>query len=306
MNDDATIRSALEAWQLAGPIRITPLLGGINSYTWHVHCATGQFVAKLVQNNSTFDAGLTVAEYLERAGLRAGGPVRTSAGSLTVSVGDRVLALLRFARGEPIEPTQPGDLRIWGETMAQFHTLLLQAPAVPAGLPRWPWTWLGPTVEHLGIEPWIRPAVERALAEACELEATRPLTLGIVHGDGATVLVDRATGERAVIDWGASMWGPLLYDIGSACWLFRFQGRRGPREFAPFLEAYQSRGLLAEDELATLDVFVRLRCAVQALYFSWRVANDIRTGIADPAENQRGLEDARIAWEQLNQLEDLR
>jgi hypothetical protein len=36
---------------------------------------------------------------------------------------------------------------------------------------------------------------------------------------------------------------------------------------------------------------------VQAFYFFWRIANDVRTGIADAAENQAGLDDARITWE---------
>jgi hypothetical protein len=36
--------------------------------------------------------------------------------------------------------------------------------------------------------------------------------------------------------------------------------------------------------------------SVQAAYFAWRCANDIRTGIADPAENRKGLADAHQAF----------
>jgi Ser/Thr protein kinase RdoA (MazF antagonist) len=136
------------------------------------------------------------------------------------------------------------------------------------------------------------------------LAAARSLTLGIVHGDGASVLVDAASGQRAVIDWDAAMWGPLLYDVASARWFFQFRDGGDPADFAPFLEAYRERAPMSTDELGALDVFVRLRCAVQAFYFAWRIADDVRTGLADPAENRRGLDDAYRAWLQIERFEN--
>ncbi|HEY3228676.1 MAG TPA: hypothetical protein VGJ87_05600, partial [Roseiflexaceae bacterium] len=81
---------------------------------------------------------------------------------------------------------------------------------------------------------------------------------------------------------------------------FQFKDRHDPSDFAPFLEAYQRRAPLPAEELGALDIFVRLRCAVQAFYFAWRIAEDIRIGLADPVENWRGLDDAHKAWEQLD------
>jgi homoserine kinase type II len=293
----ALVALALEAWQLAGPLRIDPLAGGINSHTWRVQCTSELFVAKLAADSTTFEAGLLVAEYLEQAGFQAGGPIRTRAGALSVPAGGQRLALLRFVHGEEIDSTQAGDLRIWGATIGRFHRLLRGMPEIPAELPRWPWTWLDPAAEHLGIESWICPAVEQSLAELRQLESAFPLTLGVVHGDGAYPLVDRDTGATAVIDWGAAMWGPLLYDLGSAYWFFQFGQADAAQAFAPFLEAYQQQCPLPAEELAAVDVFARMRCAVQGFYFSWRVANDIRTGQADAAAvNLEGLEDARRTW----------
>jgi Ser/Thr protein kinase RdoA (MazF antagonist) len=299
VNDEAALQSALAAWQLHAPVTIERLLGGFNSRTWRVFCDSGDFVAKLVPHTATFEAGLIVAEHLERAGFCAGGPLRTRNGALTVRLADESLALLRFVRGESINPACPDDLRIWGETMAQIHILQQQVTSIPDGLPRWPWAWLDPTAAYLGTEPWIRPMIERALEDVRAVETTRPLTIGIVHGDGASVLVDAPSNRRAVIDWGAAMWGPLLYDVASARWFFEFRDGAEPADFAPFLEAYRNRAPLPADELDALDVFVRLRCAVQAFYFSWRVANDIRMGLKDPSENQRGLDNARRSWELL-------
>jgi Ser/Thr protein kinase RdoA (MazF antagonist) len=299
MNNQKSLLAALGAWRLPDPLRIEPLEGGINSHTWRVDAAGISFVAKLVGDGTTFEAGLHVAEYLGQAGFQAGGPIRTRAGMLTVPFGDQTLALLRFVHGERIDEKQPQDLWIWGATMGQFHTLLRHMPEIPNGLPRWPWLWFDPTAEHVRIESWIGPAMEQSLEEIRQLERMQQLTLGVVHGDGADPLVDRATGAAAVIDWGAAMWGPLLYDIGSAYWYFQFEKANAKQAFAPFLEAYRLHCALPTEELAAIDVFVRMRCAVQGFYFSWRIANDIRTGLADPAENQQGLDDARHTWEQM-------
>lgn len=284
------------------PLSIEPLEGGINSHTWLVHSAAEQYVAKLASDRATFEPGLLVAEYLDQAGFQAGGPLRTRAGALITPVGDQALALLRFAPGESIDSTHVEDLRIWGAAMGQFHALLQHMPGIPAGLQRWPWAWLDPAAEHVQLESWIRPAIELSLAEIHRLESTRSLTLGIVHGDGAFPLVDRATGALAVIDWGAAMWGPLLYDIGSAYWFFQFGHADAIQAFEPFLNAYRQHGPLPADELAAFDAFARMRCAVQGFYFSWRIANDISTGLTDAAENQQGLDDARMTWEQMATL----
>ena len=200
LGDETTLQSALGAWQLDEPVTIERLLGGFNSRTWRVSCGKGDFVAKLVPHSATFEAGLIVAEHLERAGFRAGGPLRTGSGALTVRLGAESLALLRFVRGEALDTARADDLRIWGETMAQMHLLQQQVPCIPEGLPRWPWAWLNPTEAHLGIEPWIRPAIERSLEDVRALESARQLTIGIVHGDGAPVLVEDPTGSKYTVD----------------------------------------------------------------------------------------------------------
>ena len=299
VDHESAVEAALTAWNLPAPVTLAPLLGGFNSRTWRVSGDGGDFVAKLAPTSATFEAGLAVAEQLEEAGFQTGAPLRTCDGALTVRLAGESLALLRLVHGEQLDVSKPADLRIWGETMAQVHIVQQQVTSIPNGLPRWPWTWLDPAAAYLDIEPWVRPMIERARKEASQLEVARSLTLGIVHGDGASVLVDRASGQRAVIDWGAAMWGPLLYDVASARWFFQFRDGGILADFAPFLEAYRERAPMSADELDGLDTFVRLRCAVQAFYFAWRIADDVRIGLADPVENRRGLDDAYRAWQEL-------
>jgi hypothetical protein len=85
------------------------------------------------------------------------------------------------------------------------------------------------------------------------------------------------------------MRGPVLYDVASAV---MYVG--GPGLVVP---AYlQERPELRDEIEAGLDAFLQVRYAVQAGYFAWRCSNDVRTGIADPAENRKGLDDARRSF----------
>jgi hypothetical protein len=52
---------------------------------------------------------------------------------------------------------------------------------------------------------------------------------------------------------------------------------------------------LPPSELELLPTFLAMRWAVQASYFSARIAADDLTGLSDRAENEKGLADARRA-----------
>jgi homoserine kinase type II len=53
-------------------------------------------------------------------------------------------------------------------------------------------------------------------------------------------------------------------------------------------------GVTQFDEYLDLEEWIRP--AVQGGYFAWRCSTDVRTGITDPAENRKGLADARRAF----------
>ena len=67
----------------------------------------------------------------------------------------------------------------------------------------------------------------------------------------------------------------------------------GPDRATAFLTTYRTHGPLGADELQLLDAFRRLRWVVQAAYFAWRLAGRDLTGVADQADNDKGLNDAR-------------
>jgi Ser/Thr protein kinase RdoA (MazF antagonist) len=106
------------------------------------------------------------------------------------------------------------------------------------------------------------------------------------------VIVDPATGQTSVIDWGAAMWGPLLYDVASAYWFSVVEPGLDAPAFDPFVTAYRDAGVIGDHEWRSLPAFVRLRAAVQAFYFAWRCDNDVLVGHSRE-QNQAKLGDAR-------------
>jgi hypothetical protein len=65
----------------------------------------------------------------------------------------------------------------------------------------------------------------------------------------------------------------------------------GTDAFPALLDGYRD---VADVDMTELDLFVRFRWCAQAAGFSYRIANDVMTGIDDRSENETGLSDARI------------
>jgi homoserine kinase type II len=173
-----------------------------------------------------------------------------------------------------------------GETLARVHRELRGVE--PASAARF--HGIDVAAGHLAVRPWVRPAVAAAVRA---LDALDPATLiwGLLHTDPAPEAFRQAPGSRVcgVIDWSVAMSGPLLYDLASAV---MYVGGAGAA--APLIEAYLATAPVPAAEIHRgLATMVRFRWAVQADYFARRVADGDLTGITGPADNERGLADAR-------------
>ena len=265
--DTEAVRSVVERqWRLPGA-EVTEHHGGMNSATWFVSRGDERWVAKAVPvEPARFAAALRVATAVERAGIPAGAPARPIA-----TIGDASIALLTFVPGRPLTAA---DHETIGATLAAAHRAL-RGVTVP-GEERF--HWVDPAAAHLGVRGWIRPAV----ADAVSALGTG-WTTGLLHADPSPEAFRRA-GLTGLIDWGdGALRGPLLYDLASAVMY------AGPAVVEPYL----SGGVLTAAEVeAGLPRLLRFRYAVQADYFARRIVADDRTGIADPAENEKGLADA--------------
>ncbi len=265
-----------EHWGLAGA-DVRPHHGGMNSATWFVTTDGGRYVAKAVTGSPLwFRGGIAVADALAARGFPSGAPVRTTGGALTVPGEDGELAVLTLVPGAPLTAD---DQQAIGGTLARVHHLLRDVRvAGEVGM-----DWVDPATAHLGLRPWLREAVAGAVRD---LAAAGPLTTGLLHADPAP---EAFIGAGGLIDWGVAMRGPLLYDVASA---LMYLGEDGPA----FLSAYRAGGTVPDAELRdALPVLLRFRYAVQADYFARRIATGDMTGIADDADNEQGLEDARRA-----------
>jgi homoserine kinase type II len=193
------------------------------------------------------------------------------------------LALLSWVGGSPLDVA---DQRLIGSTLARVHAIL--AGASIDGVAHF--HWVDPGADHLSLRPWIRPAVAAAVAALDQLTPAS-LSRGLLHTDPAPDAFrwDATSGACGLIDWSTAMHGPLLYDLASAV---MYVG--GPDQAAVLVDAYLEAGVIAPAEVErALATMLRFRWAVQADYFARRIVTGDLTGIAGPAENEKGLEDAR-------------
>jgi len=273
----------------------TPLAGAMNSSAWLVELSEPRrrCVAKAVPEpiRRQFEAGLAVAERLAALGTSSGAPIRTADGALSARSDGAVVALLEFVPGRTLVADDPLDQQWWGNALGAAHQRL--AGFDHPDLARF--HWIRTDAAHLAVEEWIRPAVADAVAAMAKLSVTDQLSYGAMHGDPSTdsFRLDVDTGGLGIIDWGAAFTGPLVYDIASAV---MYAG--GLDRAADLVDGYMAAAPVSRDEIeAALPTLLRFRYAVQADYFAHRIWVDDRTGIDDPAENHKGLRDARTGLE---------
>jgi Ser/Thr protein kinase RdoA (MazF antagonist) len=255
------------------------LTGGMNSAVWLAWVGGERVVLKALElDDAAFEPGLELAVRLDDAGVPTGRPQASKRGRLVERVDGRQVAVLEFVDGDELRPSDQAAI---GEVLGRVHSA---APVESGETADW-LRFLMPFEESLDLEPWIRPAVEGAVADAVALGS---VSWAWLHGDPAAEAFRRQPdGRIGLIDWGAAMRGPILYDVASAV---MYNGDR-------VVPAYLSQRPDLATELARgLPTFLRVRFAVQAGYFAWRITNNILTGISGPADNQKGLNDARRSF----------
>ena len=288
MIDEEAVRASLAyEWGL-GNAEVVAHHGGMGSATWFVSLGERLWVAKAVAQalRRQFVGGLRVAAALEGAGIPSGAPVPTSDGRLVADVDGQAIALLAWVAGDELTGTSADEQRTIGRTLGRVHRALHGVTV--AAVQRF--HWVRPEASHLALRPWIRPAVRPAVAALDELDHSK-LTWGLLHADPAPehFRFERSSGQCGVIDWSVALKGPLLYDLASAA---MYVG--GLEQADHLVRAYLDQAVVAETEVErALPVLLRFRWAVQADYFARRIVERDLTGIDGPADNEKGLEDAR-------------
>jgi Ser/Thr protein kinase RdoA (MazF antagonist) len=255
---------------------------------WLVEHGDGQrLIVKAARDGSQLGSGLIVAQEVEKRGIPSGVAQPAVGGTLTVPVDGREVAVLAYVPGRPLDPSSQQDAELWGTTLGRLHRVLVGVEA-PEGTDRWPWSW--PDADHdcLAELPDVRAAVKEAVSEARRAATRDVLTLGMLHSDpGPTNFRVDGAGAVGVIDWDQATWGPLLYDV--AAMLAFHEWLDGNMHSDTILDHYRSASPVAAQELELVDVFVRLRWAVSAWWFAWRIAQDDLLGMNSPADNHDGL-----------------
>ncbi|GAB2886339.1 hypothetical protein GCM10022245_22160 [Streptomyces mayteni] len=280
-------------WNLPGA-EVAPLMGGMNSATWHVRHHGVEWVAKAVPAGpaaAQFRYGLDLALRVEDAAVPAGAPVPSRAGRRTEAVAGHELALLRLVPGRELDGRDEGDLVLMGATLARVHRALgTETASRDEAWSRFDLLAGVDDAAVLELRPWIRPAVEKVVTR---LRRLRPetLTWGPVHGDPAPehFRLDPATGRCGLIDWGAASSWARMYDLATVV-----MDAGGPDRARPLLRAYLDQDALSVAEIdRALFPLLDFRYAVNTLYYAERILRDDLTGVADHAGNEERLEQAR-------------
>jgi Ser/Thr protein kinase RdoA (MazF antagonist) len=289
-----TITAALSLhWDL-DDAEVTPLMGGMNSATWHVTCHGDEWVAKAVPDGppaEQFRYGLDLASHVEENGIPCGAPVTSKDGRRTVGTAGHELALLRWVPGRELDGRSEGDMVLMGVTLARAHQTLGTEPVTEDQA--WSRFDLLAGIEDTAVlhaRPWIRPAVEGVVTR---LRRLRPetLTWGPVHGDPAPehFRLDADTGLCGLIDWGASSCWARMYDLATVV-----MDAGGPDGARPLIRAYLEHGALSSDEVGrALLPLLDFRYAINTLFYAGRILRDDLTGVADRAGNEERMEQAR-------------
>ncbi len=223
-----------------------------------------------------------MASTLADAGFVTGRPVPTTDGRLVLT--EHALALLERVPGRELEGDTDEEQHWIASTLAGVHAA--GSPASGPSNATFAAEWVSPHVAGVDAHPWLAPAIEAVRAETDALN----LTWSVLHTDPSpeAFIHDDVSGVTGLIDWAGAKRGPVLYDVASAV---MYLG--GSDHAAAFLATYSAHDPLDADEMHLLAVFRRFRWIVQAAYFAWRLEARDMTGVADQADNGKGLNDAR-------------
>jgi Ser/Thr protein kinase RdoA (MazF antagonist) len=285
----ADLEAALSAWPY--PVEsVTPLAGGWNSATWLVVTVDGSYVAKLVDDLDAAGlvGGLQVAEFLAARGLACGAPARTSDGELAVPLPQGMLALLRHEPGMPPDLAVPDQVRRAGRVLASAHQALRDFPVSSDARYRWPWDWTTRYLDTIAMPAHVTAAARRIWPQIVSTVDRHQLSVSVIHGDPGPdgFLLGADGAQDALIDWAATLRGPLLYDLASFAVMTR---PAGPQVLRWFTEGYIAELPEVGPQLPYLDCLVRARWLVNALYFASRIERGSTRGSDSPTANQDGL-----------------
>jgi Ser/Thr protein kinase RdoA (MazF antagonist) len=303
LSDDALV-TALDAWHLGRQVAIQRLPGGFTSDVWRVDTPRQRLIAKYAYDRrEAFERGLLAAEILERHGISSGGPIRTTAGDLTVMLDgphrrSQPLALLCFVPGIELDWSAAQTPQIVGQLLGRVHAVLHREYPRPANAGEL-FAYVTEQSPEVAAQPGLQRLIDRAVAAVRSFEARIPVTYGGMYGDYMEFICDSTTNQVGLIDWGAFDWGPLLFDLAIVDEEFRGAGGAAEVQIQQFYSAYLAESPVTAQEVAGVTAYTALHTAQIAKYFAWRLAHNVTRGDDDPDGNARSLAEIRTELEQL-------
>jgi homoserine kinase type II len=307
--DNSTRDSLLAAYGLDAPVALLPLSGGVNNTNYLLASRECRLVLKRYETSS--DAESLNYEHRLLAWLATQGlpfalpaPRPSPSGTTLVQVDGALWALFTWLPGEPPHPTA-GQAEAFGQALGELHRALASFPLTPR-----------PGMAPYGALDRVHPAVPdpeqldqyaRGLVTTSEAAAAqawwkrdvralqafvngpyRQLPWQVVHGDVA-FSNSLFVGERlsAMLDFEFA--GPDARAIDLAAAIYGLLRHEAVDAVVPavrsLLRGYQRTTVLAEVEQAALPQLIRLRSAVDTI---WWVGRYLAEGQREAAVERMG------------------
>lgn len=275
MLEDAVHAVLRVGWQRAAGT-VAPVGGGAAARAWLVDDLV--LVRVPAPGRARLEAGCGAAVHLAGQGVSVAAPIRTHGGAYVWLHEDGAWALSGGLPGRALDGADPLDQQWWGDLLGRVHRAA--DGFHHGGLTRWHWIRLD--APHLGVTPWLRPAVAGAVAALTRLTVTDRLTYGVLHGDPQPDVfrLDPDTGATGLLRWGFAASGPLVFDLAGAV---AYAG--GVDAAAELVDGYASAGPVTREEIeSALPVLLRFRWAAVADWHARRIAScGADAGTLEPA-----------------------
>lgn len=265
----ALLREVTTHYDIGSPVKCVLLRSWINE-VYHVKTSRGDFILKVFRHGwRAFDEvayEVQLMQHLASCGITVQTPIQTHSGKtiqlLSAPEGQRPVVLYPMLLGKPALPPSDTVYHQVGHAIAQMHQ------ALDSFVPTHPRRALD--IHYLAHEPlsWLQPyfndrqddwrflvaLVERVQSRLTELEQTRDVSWGAIHGD-ATLdnLLITKNEQIGIYDFDQSGPGWRAYELqGVFYWAWE---SNQPSFWVSLLQGYNAVRSLSKSDIAAMPCF---------------------------------------------------
>ena len=258
------------------------------SDTYEIRCVNTRYSLRVYRNaintRDEIDFEVAALNYLHDKGFPVAFPIARKSGGYITEVsapeGIRYVLISAFATGDMPDYDSLEDFRLYGESVAQLHTLSdsfetsHKRPELDLKMfTEKPYDLIAPHVSHRSEElAFLKQCLETARSDI-ERVGVSGMDYGFCHGDVHGGNAHLHEGVLTHFDFEECGFGFRLFDLATFKWGSVGSSKKGPEQWAAFVEGYESIRKISEADFQLLDTFILLR-NIWLIAFHMRNADD--------------------------------